>query len=170
MQMRTLFYIAFLALTLSSCEKVKWATVTVNGKYTMQLPNYLESGTFYKDASLQYKNEEREFYMVVLDESKSSFKEYGLDYDLTTYFKVAASKFDSTGRIMPERIVIGPDSARTAEFKGNISDHDVYYKMVTIESKGNFYKMLVWMMMRDKEKYAADVSKIIGSFREVSEK
>ena len=170
MTMKTLFYILLLMLTLSSCEKVKWATVTVNDKYSMQLPNYLESGTFYKEASLQYKNEEREVYLVVLDESKSAFKEYGLDYDLSTYFKVAASKFDSTGKISPDKIVIGPDSARSAEFKGNISDHDVYYKMVTIESKGNFYKMLVWMLMRDKERYAADVDKIIGSFREVSAK
>jgi hypothetical protein len=149
---------------------VKWATVTVNEKYSMQLPDYLDAGTFYPEASLQYKNEEREVYLVVLDENKSQFKEYGLDYDLTTYFKVAASKFDSSGKVSPNKIRIGQDSARTAEFKGVISGNEVYYKMVTIESKGTFYKMLIWMLMRDKEKYAADVDKILNSFHEVPAK
>jgi hypothetical protein len=165
--MKSLFYFATLLVCLSSCSKVKWATVTVNDKYTMQLPDYLESGTFYPEASLQYKNEEREFYLVVLDESKSQFKEYGLDYDLSTYFKVAANKFDSTGKVNPNKIKIGQDSARTAEFKGLIAGNEVYYKMVTVESKGTFYKMLIWMLMRDKDKYAPDVDKILNSFREV---
>jgi len=168
--MKKIVCITILTLSLASCSRVKWATVTVNDKYTMQLPDYLESGTFYPEASLQYKNEEREVYLVVLDESKSQFKEYGLDYDLTTYFKVAANKFDSTGKINPNKIRIGQDSARTAEFTGTVGGNAVYYKMATIESKGNFYKMLIWMLMRDKEKYTADVDRILNSFREVSEK
>jgi hypothetical protein len=164
--MKRLLYLLPLAFIIASCSGTKWARVNVNDKYNLELPSYLEAGTFYQDASLQYKNEEKEFYMYVVDEDKAQFKTYGLDYDLETYFKVAARAFDSTGHVNPTRLLIEKDSAAVGDFKGNINGNEVYYRLVTIESKGTFYKMLIWMMGRDREKYAPDVERIVNSFRE----
>jgi hypothetical protein len=99
--MRNIFFLLLVILTFSSCSKTKWSHVTVNNKYTLQLPSYLEPANFTKDASLQVQNTEKEFYLMVLDEDKAQFKQYGLDYDLNTYFKVAANKYDSAGTVKP---------------------------------------------------------------------
>jgi hypothetical protein len=168
--MKPVLACALLLTLFSSCTKVKWAQVNVNEKYALQLPDYLEPGTFYKQASLQFKNEEKEFYLVVLDESRAQIKEYGLEYDLDTYFKVSARVLDSTEKVSPIRMVLNADSARSAEFTGKISGNDVYYNLVAVETKDNFYKLLIWMLKRDKELYAPDVTRIIHSFRELHKK
>ncbi|MFI5150388.1 MAG: hypothetical protein ACHQRM_11695 [Bacteroidia bacterium] len=156
----------FLSAILCSCS-TKWADVQVNEKYALQLPSYLEPGNFSKDASLQYQNTDREFYIMMIDEDKTSFAQYGLDYDLNTYTKVAIAKYDSTGKIIPQRIRIGKDSARVADIPGSINGNDVFFKTVTIESPTRFYKINISMMGRDKEKYAPDVERILNSFREL---
>jgi hypothetical protein len=167
--MKKLLSLILLILIFSSCSKVKWSDVTVNSKYAVKLPSYLEPGSFSKDASLQYQNAEKEFYMLMIDEDKSQFTQYGLDYDLGTYFNVTAHKYDSTGTAIPRKFKIGADSARSADYGGNINGNDVLFKVVTIETKTSFYKMIIWMLLRDKEAYAADVEKIISSFRETGE-
>ncbi|HEV7229721.1 MAG TPA: hypothetical protein VGO45_00250 [Bacteroidia bacterium] len=164
--MRYIPAILSIALLFSACTNDKWAHVTVNNTYSLSLPPYLEPGTFYADASLQYKNEQKEFYIVMIDEKKTQFKEYGLDYDLSTYYHITAKKFDSTGISRPMKFMIGKDSAYSSEFKGQMNNNPVYYKLVSIESDSSFYKMLIWMMASDKERYAGDVNRIVHSFRE----
>jgi len=159
-----LFFLVFL---LTSCSKVKWSNVTVNDKYALQLPSYLKPASFSKDASLQVQNSEKEFYLMLVDEDKAQFVQYGLDYDLHTYFKVAANKYDSSGTVHPTLFLLGKDSACQADFKGNINGNDVLFKVVTIETKSSFYKLIIWMMLRDKETHAPDVERIIHSFHEI---
>jgi hypothetical protein len=104
--------------------------------------------------------------LVMIDEKKKQFKEYGLDFDLSTYYHVTAKKFDSTGTSSPQKFMIGKDSAYSGEFKSIIGNNPVYYKVLSIESDSCFYKMFIWMMLADKEKYASDVDRIIRSFKE----
>jgi hypothetical protein len=150
-----------------SCSSTKWSDVRVNDKYALQLPGYLEPGNFSKDASLQVQDPEREIYLMVIDEDKTAFAQYGLDYDLNTYSKIAIAKYDTTGKIMAVRTKIGPDSARIADIPGSVNGNDVLFKTITIESPTRFYKMNISMMLRDKEKFAPDMERIIRSFHEV---
>jgi hypothetical protein len=166
--MRNICHLLLLVLAFTSCSKTKWSHVTVNNKYTLQLPSYLEPANFTMDASLQFQNTEKEFYLMIFDEDKAQFKQYGLDYDLHTYFKVATNKYDSAGTAKPSLFLLNKDSACSADFKGNINGNDVLFKVVTVESKTSFYKLIIWMMYRDKESYAGDVDRIIQSFKELS--
>ncbi len=168
--MKTTAYLLLLTLFFffASCSKTKWSDVTVNNKYAIQLPSYLEPGNFTKDASLQYQNSAKEFYLIMIDEDKAQFVKYGLEYDLATYFKVASAKYDTAGLVTPTLLKLGSDSARTADFKGDINGNEVLFKIVAIETKTNFYKLIIWMMARDKDSNAPDVDRIIHSFHELS--
>ena len=159
-----------LALVLSSCSKVKWSNVTVNDKYALQLPSYLEAGSFNKDASLQVQNPEKEIYLMMVDEEKAQFAKFGLEYDLSTYFKVSASKYDTTGNTVPRSFMIGKDSVLGADFKGMVNGNEVLFKVITLETKSSFYKLIIWMMYRDKDAYAADMDRILHSFKEIGKK
>jgi hypothetical protein len=155
------------AIFFASCSDQKWAHVTVNNTYSLQIPAYLEPGVFYPEASLQYKNEEREVYLVVIDESKAQFKEYGLDYDLHTYFNVTARKIDSLSRPKVQALIIHSDSALTTTLLGTVSNIPVSYQVLCLESRSRFYKLVIWMRSQDREKYSVDVDKIIHSFKEL---
>jgi len=165
--MKTTAYLLLLILFFASCSETKWSDVTVNNKYALQLPSYLEPGNFTKDASLQYQNTGKEFYLMMIDEDKAQFVKYGLEYDLATYFKVAATKYDTAGLVAPTLLKLGSDSARTADFKGTINGNEVLFKILAIETKTSFYKLIIWMMYRDKDSYAPDVDRIIHSFHQL---
>jgi hypothetical protein len=156
-----------LSVVLLSCSSTKWSDIKVNNKYGLQLPSYLEPADFSKEASLQYQNADKEMYVMVIDEDKSAFAQYGLDYDLNTYFRVASAKYDSTGKITAQKIKIGADSARVADIKGSINGNDVLFKLITIETPKRFYKISISMMFRDKDKYVADIERILHSFHEL---
>jgi hypothetical protein len=168
--MKPIIRLLLLAFILSSCAKTKWSDVTVNAKYNMQLPGYLEAADFNKDASLQIQNTEKEIYLMMIDEDKAQFAKYGLEYDLPTYFKVAASKYDTAGTTVPHAFLLGKDSVLAADFKGMVNGNEVLFKVITLESKTSFYKLIIWMMYRDKDAYAPDIDRIIHSFKEIGKK
>jgi hypothetical protein len=166
--MKPSLFLLVSAFLFVSCSDHNWTNAMVNNTYSLQIPAYLETGVFYPEASLQYKNEEREIYLVVIDESKAQFKEYGLDYDLRTYFNVTARKIDSVSQPKVETMIIHTDSALTATLTGTVNNTPVSYQILCLESKTRFYKLVIWMRAQDREKYSADVDKIIRSFKELS--
>ena len=71
-----LFLFCFICpiLFFTACKKkVVFNEVKVNDTYSIVVPDYLSAGAkMHPQASLQYKNEEKEIYLLVIDESKET--------------------------------------------------------------------------------------------------
>jgi len=166
-------FISLLIFAVSCTKETVFNTVKVNEKYTISIPDYLKPCTdLHKDASLQYQNTEKEIYIMVLDERKKMMADYDLDYDLDLYYKnIASQAFIESikdGKIsIPGRQEIDGKKALVTDITGNINGTDVFYKMGIVETPYAFYQILAWTRMENKEKYLADMVKIIESFKEL---
>lgn len=79
----------------SNCKKETiFNEVKVNGQYSVLIPEYLSPAVgMHEQASLQYQNEEKEIYVLVIDESKADMQAYDLNYDIETYYKNIVNSF-----------------------------------------------------------------------------
>ena len=166
-----LVFIAF-----NSCVKeTVFNEVKVNGQFSVLIPEYLTpSAGLHQQASLQYQNEEKEIYVLVIDESKADMQAYDLDYDIETYYKnIVSTPFTEkikNGKVsIPGMQEINGNKALIAEITGILNGIDVYYKLAVIETNKRFYQVLTWTRLDRKENYEKDLLKIIESLREVKE-
>ncbi len=125
-------------------------------------------------ASSQYENTEREFYLLVIDESKADMQAYDLDYDIDTYYKNIVSTpfkdFVKGGKIsIPGRQEINGAKALITEIEGEVKNENIFYKLAIIETQNKFYQVVVWTRADQKEKYAEDMMTIIESLQEISD-
>jgi hypothetical protein len=145
--------------------------VKVNDRYAISIPEYLQPCVdLHKDASFQYQNTDKDIYAFVIDERKKTMAKYDLDYDLDVYFKVASQPFLETknGKVStPGKEKINGCEALISEITGNVDGIDVYYKMGVVETPYAFYQILTWTRADKKEEYAADMNRMIESFKEL---
>ena len=175
--MKLKFIAAALTLFILTACKHTIETVKVEGKYTLDLPSFLnKTDDLNKAASLQYKNEMREFYVLVMDEPKENFhkvlNEGGLDYDrnLNGYSEILAKDIaKSSGiEITPklQKTTINNLNARLLNFQGVVNGVDVYWKIAYIEGKNRYYQILTWTLPNKKSDNEAAMDAIINSFKE----
>ena len=175
--MKLKFIAAALTLFILTACKHTVETVKVDGKYTLDLPSFLnKTDDLNKAASLQYKNEMREFYVLVMDEPKENFHEVlnegGLDYerDLNGYSEILAKDIaeSSAIEITPklQKTTINNLNARLLNFEGVVNGVNVYWKIAYIEGKNRYYQILTWTLPEKKEKNAEAMDAIINSFKE----
>jgi len=67
----------------------------------------------------------------------------------------------------PGRQEIDGKKALLTDITGNINGIDVFYRMGIIETPYAFYQILAWTRLENKEKYMADMIKIVESFKEL---
>jgi hypothetical protein len=166
--------VKFIIVFLTACNHpAKFNLVNINNKYSIEVPEYMEPATELKtEASLKYKNLEKDEYIIVIDESKSDFVHYNLKYNLENYFKtVAAQPFISSITHVkisqPIKKSVNGYNALEAELTGDINKNPVYYKLVIIETGKRFYQILTWTGVDYKEKHLPDMDKSIDSFKEL---
>lgn len=170
---RVLIIIAFACILFSCSTKPVFHEVTINGQYSVQLPEYLQPcSDIHPDASLQYQNTESEIYALVIDEKKEAMENYDLDYDIETYYKAIAlqpfSEKIKDGKISPPGVqTINGHKALVADITGKIDNNEVFYRLAVIETTNAFYQMLVWTKAENKEKYMGDFTRIVESFKEL---
>lgn len=171
-----LLLLAFVALTLSSCNQ-KPQTVTIKNKYSVDLPSFLSVATgLNDDASLQYKNEMREFYVVVIDESRKDFDDmmqsgelgYGADLDGFSQLLVddVRETIGDKNTEKPVKTKINGLDARLTSLTGTVEDINVYWRAGYIQGKKDYYQVLCWTLTDNKDKYDAQMTEIIKSFKE----
>jgi len=152
-------------------------TVKVEGRYTIDLPSYLDkTEDLNKAASLQYKNAMREFYVLVIDEPKANFnkvlEEGELDYtaNIDGYSKLLADDIaKSSGlAVTPkmETTTINNLNARTIKFDGTVNGVNVYWIIAYVEGKNRYYQILTWTLDTKKTDNEADMNAIVESFKE----
>src|SRR6218665_1458713 len=169
-----LFSVAISSLMLVSCTKeTVFKEVKVNDRYAISVPDYLQPCVdLHQDASLQYQNTELDIYAMVIDERKKTMVNYNLDYDIDLYYNnIASQPFVESikdAKISPAgRQEIDGHKAIVTEITGKIDQSSVYYRLAVIETPYAFYQLLVWTRADNKEKYGADMMKMIESFKEL---
>ncbi|HEU4717933.1 MAG TPA: hypothetical protein VFU15_08860 [Bacteroidia bacterium] len=171
---------AFIGIVAFSCKgKVEYQTVTVKD-YSVDIPKHLVVATdLNDDASLQYQDPIREFYVIVIDESKddfiNTFKEIG-EYDST---KTAEKNYREVQlKSMKDHITMKSDpvlkaakinglDAEIADFTGNVEgiQSDIWYKVAFIEGPDNMYMLMEWTKDSDKDKNSDEFDGVINSFK-----
>lgn len=174
--MKKLFALALFTTLLSCTESKEVETVTVKDKYTLQLPDYLtEAKDLHPDASLQYQNALKEFYVVVIDEQKQGFYDAAslTDYtaDFTGYHDILKDGMEEeigNVKITPTKDTqVNGLKAKTFSLTGDIEGIPVYYEIGYLEGKDRFYQVVTWTLESSKDKYKEPMQKIISSFKEI---
>jgi hypothetical protein len=117
-------------------------------------------------ASLQYEDQERELYVMVIDESKDKIASFGLDYDLETYMKIALRTLDSTGLYTYSTRMLGDAKALQTELKSSWKGKRVVYQLTCIESNSYFYQVLTWTTDGWYDRNKTEIERIVKSFHE----
>ncbi|WP_291721849.1 hypothetical protein [Bernardetia sp.] len=178
-----LFYIValFLFSTLfSGCDfKTTYETVVTGQKYSLDLPSYLrESKELHEEATLQYQNPLKEFYVVVIEDNKTEFnkiiEENGLQEmfsnDLKSYSDLIVAGLKENPEFGEANLVdkkIGTLDAKYFEFSLKLEELDVFYHYTLVEGKDTYYQILQWTLLDRKELHKAEMDKIAASFKEL---
>lgn len=140
---------------------------TVNA-YQVVIPKYLSDvQDLNAVASLQCKNADKEFYLIVIDEPKN--KEKVDKKSLTAYYDVMMKGLVGENIVNATQPVTQKSNnveKMQWEAVAQIENVRVQYYMAAFESETHFYQLVIWMYEDDKDTFAKDVQTIIQSFKE----
>jgi hypothetical protein len=128
------------------------------------------------DASLQYQNLFKEFYVVIIDESKESFK---LAIEINELEDIYESNFEGYTELLVGNLEaavtfknktetetkINGLPAKILEFEGNVDGIDIYYQVAYIDGITNYYQIMTWTLANKKETYKETMDEMFQSFK-----
>ncbi|MCC8188991.1 MAG: hypothetical protein LIP08_16235 [Bacteroides sp.] len=148
--------------------------------YSISLPGYLsETKDLNEDASLQYQNLGKEFYVIVIDDLKSDMQDILEEYelleiypnDLEGYSNLIWDGFEEDMDIQkitdPTDDRINGMSVKYRKINAVTEGMDVFYYFVIVEGKERFYQILTWTLTERQRKYEEEMKHIIYSFKEL---
>lgn len=177
--MKKHFLIFLLIATVACQNESKTNEVTVANKYSLQVPDYLsKTNDLNEDASLQYQNLFKEFYVIVIDEDKdeiNSFIDAGMfennpEKSVDGYATIIMNNTKKNTEVKNEAIQnnlkINNLQSKTICFDAKVDKIDIFFQFGFIEGKDRYYQVMVWTLLKHKQKYLEDMDKIILSFKE----
>ncbi len=186
--MKKISIIIISILFVISCKSGnKTKVITVNNKYSVELPAFLDDATkvldkdeLNEDASLQYVNTWKEFDIVIIDETKSEFQESLETNNLT---KVYANNLNGYSRSFLDFFPVQGKIIQKPEIKDTIinnlpaklislksqydEDMSIYFSIGIIQGKNTYYQIVIWTLAGYEYKYKNKMKKIIYSFKEL---
>lgn len=165
---------------LFSCESDKDEIVTVDQKYSIALPSFLtKTDDLNKEASLQYKNGAKEFYVIVIDESKQEFgdaikaNDLGGEYgnDIKTYSNVVFGGIDESvpgaKKSAEMDTVVNGMPAKFMTVNGKVENENAFYYFAVVEGKKNYYQIVIWTEAAKEAEFKDKMKHIITSLKEL---
>ncbi len=154
------FVSVLLLVLFSKSELQKFSSVTVPGKISICVPDYLsKTDSIDSSALLQFKNEREQLFLLVYEKSDS--------VSLEILFKKFSENFMSklhNGTLLnyyPEKIN-GAD-ALVGNIRGSVGETGVFYKVAVIEFENSFYKILFGVSENKRLDYEEDMEQSIKS-------
>lgn len=154
--------------------------VTIENKYSISIPSFLVKGSnLNEDASLQYLHTWKEFYVIVIDESKSEMQKAIVENDLTErysndikgYSDLLLDGFEQSISISHKSDIvdtlINNMPARLLTINGRAEGIDAFYSLAFIQGKERYYQILAWSLSSKKYEYEDRMRKIMYSFKEL---
>jgi hypothetical protein len=179
--MRKILSIFFLALAIQSCSTPDTLQeVNVENRYTITIPSFLtETQELNDEASLQYLNGAREFYVVVIDESKEEFHQAIINNlidqtyspDLTGYANLLLDNFSAAANVKSKTKITESTINNMPALGINISAAfdgvDVFCSMTYLEGKTNYYQVFAWTLKENEKDYKASINEIAKTLKEI---
>lgn len=167
-----LFALLILALTINyQSFSQKWSTQKGGHCYTMEIPDYMVRAFDLNDvASLQYKNETKEAYVIVIEDNKEHLESLGMKFTnaedflenfLKDYRAEETREFSKVTNFKAN----GNDCSQV-EMSWNQDDLGFYMLVTSVESKTHFYKILCWTLKENKDLLKEDFKKIAKSLKD----
>lgn len=169
--------VALIVTLFTACDSEP-KTVKIKKQYSVVLPSFLTEGKgLHDDASLQYQNLLKEFYVIVIDEPSSTLDNMiteslpGYTPDVDGYSKLLISSTAEALHLSKEPALspkkINGLDARVCGFSGEAEGQKIFWKAAYFKGKKHYYQLLCWTLADKQKDYEADMDNIIDSFKEL---
>lgn len=179
--MRILSMVSFLCLFFASCSEDSInQQVRVDDLYMVSIPSFLYSvNDLNSDASLQYMNEAREYYVLVIHEDKAEFHESIYDTELIEmyapnidgYANLLIDSFGYNANVKSKTKVtetqINDMPARLVNMQASFDGVDVFCSLAYLEGKENYYQVFAWTLQSNEKEFKSSLNDIAHSLREI---
>jgi hypothetical protein len=172
------------AINESSVENVKYKRVSYKAQFSLMVPEFTTAVTnLHEDASIQYSNLMKEFYVIVIKESKQKLENViqgnqpmlkyfpGGKVNVGTYFNFVTKGLQERGERM--------DLSDTVKMKVNnleasvvsatgLLNHKlrIFYRVGVLEGEKDVYQVFTWTMDKYRHKYQPVMDSIVRSMKE----
>lgn len=168
-------------LSLNSCQSGdEQQTVTIENKYSVAIPSFLTKAKgLNDDASLQYQHAWKEFYVIVIDESKSEMQK-ALDdnnlsesysNDIKGYSDLLMNGFEQTISVSNKSEILDTTinnmPARLVTVSGRVEGIDAFYSLAFIQGKDRYYQIMAWTLSSKEYEYKDKMNRIMYSLKEL---
>ncbi len=168
-------------LSLTSCQSGdEQQTVTIENKYSVAIPSFLTKASgLNDDASLQYQHTWKEFYVIVIDESKTEMQKALDDNNLTEiytndikgYSELLMNGFEEAISVSHKSEIIDTTinnmPARLLTVNGQAKGLDIFYSLAFIQGKERYYQIMAWTLSSKEYKYKDKMNRIMYSLKEL---
>ncbi len=179
--MNKITILLFTILSLNACQADdKQQTIVVEKKYSISIPAFLTKTTKLNDeASLQFQHPWKEFYVIVIDESKSEMQKALVDNNLTEmysndikgYSELLLSGFNQkivgAQKTKIVETFVNNMPARLLTISGKFEGIDAFYSLAFIEGKDRYYQIMAWTLLSKKNEYKDKMNQIMHSLKEL---
>jgi hypothetical protein len=171
------FYMAgCITVTNKNAEETTFHEVKINDLYSVQLPTYLKpsSTLLNDDASLQYSDTIRNFYIIVIDEMRAKLNAKDKNATLVEFFETSTSNIagslTNVQSSNPEQIKVNGLDAYKITIIGKHDGLTMIYKCCIIESLSHFYQVYCWTIADLLANNEKDMDVTLNSFKELPAK
>jgi hypothetical protein len=168
-------------LILLSCGKSESPQkVVIENKYSLEVPSFLVKATdLNEQASLQYQNVYKEFYVIVIDETKADVFNALTQNELTEKY---TSDFKGYSNLILDNYYTNIEISQKSEvsdftvnnlpakkitIEGKYAGVEAFFCISLIEGKDRFYQIMTWTLKNKKDEFKDDMDKMIGTFSEI---
>lgn len=172
MRHKLFLFTVLLFLVITSCRHnppVTFKEVQVPGKFSMQIPSYMEATTELFSGGktvLQYQNDSLKVYIIAFDTGR----QYLNEKTLRQYYDSVAPRPNEMGASLDtaKYIKINGDSAIVVTMTASPSGSPAYYKIATIATPARFYYFMIWCPLAKKEEMKDTFDKVLNSFHDIN--
>lgn len=182
--MKTILSLVIIFSLLVSCAKEETQSIKIKGQYEIELPLFLKKGDhLHQDASMQYFNEPREFYTIIIDEPSIDFEEMvkNDEYLASTY----TPDLVGYANLLKDNLSVAIKDGKYSDFEktkidgieailmnatGTVDNIDIYYQFGFVKGQKDYYQIVNWTELKRQNDYSEIMENIISSFKETKQK
>jgi hypothetical protein len=178
--MKKLILLSLTAIILSACDSDKPTTITVNGKYSIDIPSFLTKSELPgEEFTVQYENVLRAFHLVTIDESmlemEQAYEEAGLselyENNIDSYAEIVFSGIEENVEVYKKSAIadttINGLPARMMKFNARVEGFDLYYTAAAYQGKDTFHQVMTWTLTEKQAEFEKQMEDIMYSFKEI---
>lgn len=168
-------------LFITSCQTGEIEkTVKIENKYSISIPSFLSKvSNLNEDASLQYQHAWKEFYVIVIDESKDEMQRALVDNnlagsytnDVDGYSKLLIDGFQQAVSVNTKSNIVDTTinnmPAKLLTISGQVEGIDAFYYLAFVEGKERYYQIMAWTLADKEYQYRDKMRKLIYTLKEL---